>query len=99
MMLAFIECKNGLHEPTADTAEETEADLPATETGSGRIRAFSRQCLTVSSDAVTLSLSAASQRGTGVWVRRVVPAVSCRDLEPHHLVSHLILKPVFEKSR
>ena len=22
MMLAFIECKNGLHEPTADTAEE-----------------------------------------------------------------------------
>ena len=41
MMLAFIECKNGLHEPTADTAEETEADLPATETGSGRIRTFS----------------------------------------------------------
>ena len=40
MMLAFIECKNGLHEPTADTAEETEADLPATETGSGRIRAY-----------------------------------------------------------
>ena len=36
MMLAFIECKNGLHEPTADTAEETEADLPATETGSGQ---------------------------------------------------------------
>jgi len=97
MMLAFIECKNGLHEPTADTAEETEADLPATETGSGRIRAFSRQCLTVSSDAVTLSLSAASQRGTGVWVRRVVPAVSCRDLEPHHLVSHLILKPGIRK--
>jgi hypothetical protein len=41
MMLAFIECKNGLHEPTADTAEETEADLPATETGSGRIRGTS----------------------------------------------------------
>jgi hypothetical protein len=40
MMLAFIECKNGLHEPTADTAEETEADLPATETGSGRIRVY-----------------------------------------------------------
>ena len=40
MMLVFIECKNGLHEPTADTAEETEADLPATETGSGRIRAY-----------------------------------------------------------
>jgi hypothetical protein len=40
MMLAFIECKNGLHEPTAKTAEETEADLPATETGSGRIRAY-----------------------------------------------------------
>jgi hypothetical protein len=33
MMLAFIECKNGLHEPTVGTAEETEADLPATETG------------------------------------------------------------------
>jgi hypothetical protein len=31
-MLAFIECKNELHEPSADTAEETEADLPATET-------------------------------------------------------------------
>ena len=38
--LAFIKCKNGLHEPTADTAEETGADLPATETGSGRIRAY-----------------------------------------------------------
>jgi hypothetical protein len=41
MMLAFIECKNGLHEPTADIAEETEADLPATETGSGRNRGIS----------------------------------------------------------
>jgi len=40
MMLAFIEYKNGLHEPTAGTAEETEADLPATETDSGRIRAY-----------------------------------------------------------
>lgn len=40
MMLAFIECKNGLHEPTADTAEETEADLPATETARGRIHAY-----------------------------------------------------------
>ena len=40
MKLAFIECKNGLHEPTADTGEETEADLPATETDSGRIRAY-----------------------------------------------------------
>jgi hypothetical protein len=41
MMLAFIKCKNGLHEPTAGTAEGTEADLPATETGTGRIRTFS----------------------------------------------------------
>jgi hypothetical protein len=41
IMLAFIECKNGLHEPTADTAEETEADLPATKTGSGLIRGIS----------------------------------------------------------
>lgn len=34
------------------------------------------RCLPVSPDAVALSLMAASQRGTGVWVRRVVPAVS-----------------------
>jgi hypothetical protein len=47
MKLAFIECKNGLHEPTAGTAEETEGDLPATKKGSGRIRTFSWQCLTV----------------------------------------------------
>jgi hypothetical protein len=33
IMLAFIECKNELHEPTADTAEETEADLPAMPAG------------------------------------------------------------------
>ena len=65
-----------LYEPTAGTAEETEASLPATETGNGRIQAFSRQCLAVSSDAVALSLIAASQRGTGVWVCRVAPAVS-----------------------
>jgi hypothetical protein len=45
MMLAFIECKNGLHEPIAETAEETEADLPATETDSSQIRTFSWQCL------------------------------------------------------
>ena len=47
MMLAFIECKNGLHEPTAGTAGETEADLPTTETGTGRIRTFSWQRLAV----------------------------------------------------
>jgi hypothetical protein len=41
MMLVFIKCKNGLHEPTAGTAGGTEADLPATETGTGRIRTFS----------------------------------------------------------
>jgi len=76
MMLAFIECKNGLHEPTAGTAGETEADLPTTETGTGRIRTFSWQCLAVLSDAVALSLIAVSQRGTGVWIRRTSPAVS-----------------------
>ena len=39
MMLAFIEYKNGLHEPTAGTAEETEADLPATEWAEARLTA------------------------------------------------------------
>ena len=58
----------------------------ATETGSGQIRTFSWQCLAVSSDAAALSLIAASQRDTGVWVRRATPAGSCRELEPHHLV-------------
>ena len=52
------------------------AVLHATETGTGRIRSFSWQRLAVSSDAVALSLIAASQRGTGVWIRRAAPAVS-----------------------
>ena len=52
------------------------ARLPATETDSGQIRTFSWQCLAVLSDAVALSLIAASQRGTGVWIRRAAAAVS-----------------------
>jgi len=32
--------------------------------------------LAVLSDAVALSLITASQRGTGVWIRRAAPAVS-----------------------
>ena len=76
MMLAFIECKNGLHEPTAGTAGETEADLPTTETGTGRIRAFSWHCPAVLSDAVALSLIAASQRGYWYLGTPRCPAVS-----------------------
>jgi len=53
-----------------------DAVLHATETGTGRIRTFSCQRLAVLSDAVALSLIAASQRGTGVWIRRTLPAVS-----------------------
>jgi hypothetical protein len=76
MMLAFIECKNGLHEPTAGTAGETEADLPTTETGSGRIRAHPAVPSDERSDAVESSLITAHQKGTGVWIRRAAPAVS-----------------------
>jgi hypothetical protein len=76
MTLAYFKCRYELHEPTAGTAEETEAGLPATETGTGRIRTFSWQRLAVLSDAVALSLIAASQRSTGVWIRRASPAVS-----------------------
>jgi len=50
--------------------------LSATETGSGRIRTFSWQCLAVSSDAVALSLIARKSERTGVWIRRAAPAVS-----------------------
>jgi hypothetical protein len=64
LLIFGYECE--LYEPTAGTAEETEASLPATETGTGPIRTFSWQCLAVLSDAVALSLIAASQSGTGV---------------------------------
>jgi hypothetical protein len=56
--------------------QDTMPILQATETGTGRIRTFSWQRLAVLSDAVALSLIAASQRGTGVWIRRASPAVS-----------------------
>ena len=51
------------------------ARFQATETGSGRARTFSLTMPGVS-DAVALSLIAASQRGGGVWVRHAAPAVS-----------------------
>ena len=69
--------------------------LSATETGSGRIRTFSWQCLAVSSDAVALSLIAASQRGHRCLD---TPRYACRELEPHHSVSLLILKPGVRKT-
>jgi hypothetical protein len=65
MMLACIECKNGLHEPTADTAEETEADLPATETASGRIRSYSAVLSDKTSAAVASNLITAGQKAPG----------------------------------
>ena len=62
MMLAFVECHNGLHEPTAGIAGETEADLPASRpTPSGSI-AFGR---------VT-----ASQRDSGVRLGRAASMVA-----------------------
>ena len=74
MMLAFIECKNGPHEPTAGTAEETEADLPATETGSGRIRAYPAVPSDQRSDAVAACLVVS--RGTGKLARQTSSAGS-----------------------
>jgi hypothetical protein len=62
--------------PTRSTEEHADTNLRATETGSGRIRTFSCQCLAVSSDAVALSLIAASQRSAGVPIRRAAGAVS-----------------------
>lgn len=50
--------------------------LQATETGSGRTRAYPGVLATWQSDVVALSLITAVPRGTGLWVRRAMPAVS-----------------------
>ena len=68
--------------------------LQTTETGSGRIRAYPAVPSDQRSDAVASSLITAHQRDAGVWIRR---ARACRQLEPDHLASHLILKPDVRK--
>ena len=66
----------GIAPSRSDPSVCATARLQATETGSGRIRAYPAVPSDYRSDAVDIESDYRSQRGTGVWVRRAAPAVS-----------------------
>ena len=73
MTLAYFKCRYELHEPTTGTAEETKAGLPATETGTGRIRTFSWQRIEIEAEKISLSWSSVTESN-----RRPSPYQACR---------------------